>query len=131
MKKLKNITATEALRLMRLGFTDSEIIEADSQVSSESVSNVKQKKQTVKKERQKKAVVVDDSVENITAKEILRKIEEIKEKHANAVKKVDTFLNNKSKEKKSDNLLEKKEIEIKPSTTNDNVEDISSEDVDF
>jgi DNA-binding sugar fermentation-stimulating protein len=131
MKKLKNITATEALRLIRLGFSDAEIIEADSQVSSESVSNVKQKKQTVKKERQKKAVVVDDSVENITAKEILRKIEEIKEKHANAVKKVDTFLNNKSKEKKSDNLLEKKEIEIKPSTTNDNVEDISSEDVDF
>ena len=131
MKKLKTITAVEALRLIRLGFSDAEIIEADSKVSSESVSNVKQKKQTVKKERQKKAVVVDDSVEDITAKEILRKIEEIKEKHANAVKKVDTFLNNKSKEKKSDNLIEKKEIEIKPSTTNDNVEDISSEDVDF
>jgi hypothetical protein len=33
MKKLKNITATEALRLIRLGFSNEEIIEADSQVS--------------------------------------------------------------------------------------------------
>ena len=129
MKKLKNITATEALRLMRLGFTDSEIIEADSQVSesASSVLNKKQKKQSVNKERQKKAEVINE--EDITAKEILKKIEEIKEKHSAAVKKVDAFLN-KSQNKKADSLLEKKEIEIKTSTSSD-IEDISQEDVDF
>jgi hypothetical protein len=125
MKKLKNITAAEALRLMRLGFSDSEIIEADSKVS-ESAYNVKEKKQSTKKEKKRQKEIIEDNTEDITAKEILQKIEEIKNKHSYAVKNVENFLS-KSKEEKVDKLLDKKEIEIKQTYTISDVEDISSE----
>lgn len=133
MKKLKNITATEALRLIRLGFTDEQIIQADKEVSGETEQkDTKNSKQKVKKERQKKEVENRNNEEDLTAKEILKKIEEIKEKHEKGLKKIDNLIISKSK--KIDTLLDKKEVEFKtPSTTNNNidVEDISQGEVDF
>jgi predicted house-cleaning NTP pyrophosphatase (Maf/HAM1 superfamily) len=127
MKKLKNITATEALRLMRLGFTDEEIIQADSQVSESASIIEKKERKTKSKEKSKKTEKESD--EDITAKEILKKIEEIKEKHSSTVKKVENFLQ--KDKKKVDKFFDKKEIEIKTHTNSTDVEDISQQDVDF
>jgi hypothetical protein len=103
MKKLKSISATEALRLMRLGFSDQEIIQADQEVSGSFDLKVESPK---KKERREKPKI-ESVPEDLATNEILKKLDEIKKKHEKAMEMAKDFaFQNKKNSEKNKNIFE-------------------------